>query len=116
MLMLLDGTWKLVYTSNSELLAIIALSRLPFVAVGDITQRIDSAANTVENRAALSVPLSRTALSTTASFEVRSPKRLQVRFEKGGIQVRLRLWRGGGPRVACVGACPGGSCAEGAHR
>lgn len=90
MLMLLDGSWKLVYTSNSELLAILALSRLPFVSIGDITQRIDSATNTVENKAAISVPLSRTALSTTASFEVRSPKRLQVRFEKGAIQVSSR--------------------------
>lgn len=89
MLMLLDGSWKLVYTSNSELLAILALSRLPFVGIGDITQRIDSATNTVENKVAISVPLSRTSLSTTASFEVRSPKRLQVRFEKGAIQVRL---------------------------
>lgn len=86
MLMLLDGSWKLVYTSNSELLAILALSRLPFVGIGDITQRIDSATNTVENKVAISVPLSRTSLSTTASFEVRSPKRLQVRFEKGAIQ------------------------------
>lgn len=90
MLMLLDGNWKLVYTSNSELLAILALSRLPLVTIGDITQRIDSATNTVENKVAISVPLSRTSLSTTASFEVRSPKRLQVRFEKGAIQVRER--------------------------
>lgn len=31
----------------------------------------------------ISVPFSRTSFSTTASFEVRSPKRLQVKFEKG---------------------------------
>ncbi|KAF6253398.1 astaxanthin vesicles associated protein [Scenedesmus sp. NREL 46B-D3] len=85
MMALLDGTWKLVYTSNSELLAILALSKLPFVSIGDITQRVDTLTNTVENRAALSVPLSRTSLSTTASFEVRSPKRLQVSFERGSI-------------------------------
>jgi hypothetical protein len=85
MLALLDGTWRLAYTSNSELLAILALSRLPLLSVGDITQRIDSASSTVENRAALSGPLSSTALSATASFEVRSPKRLSVRFERGGI-------------------------------
>lgn len=34
----------------------------------------------------ISVPLTRTAVSTTASFEVRSPKRLQVQFEKGTIK------------------------------
>ena len=32
------------------------------------------------------MPFSRTAFSTTASFEVRSPKRLQLRLTKGGIQ------------------------------
>jgi hypothetical protein len=86
MLSMLDGDWKLVYTSNSELLAILAMNKLPLVTIGDITQRIDTAFNTVENKAQISVPLSRTAVSTTASFEVRSPKRLQVRFERGSIQ------------------------------
>uniref|UniRef100_A0A383VLT1 Plastid lipid-associated protein/fibrillin conserved domain-containing protein n=1 Tax=Tetradesmus obliquus TaxID=3088 RepID=A0A383VLT1_TETOB len=85
MMALLDGDWKLVYTSNSELLAILALSKLPFVTIGDITQRVDTITATVENRAALSVPLSRTSLSATASFEVRSPKRLQIAFERGSI-------------------------------
>lgn len=85
-LTLLDGDWKLVYTSNSELIALLALSRLPFVTLGDITQRIDSASSTVENKVQLTVPLSRTSFSTTASFEARSPKRLQISFEKGVIQ------------------------------
>lgn len=85
-LAMLDGDWKLVYTSNSELLAILALSKLPFVTIGDITQHVDSGSNTVENKVQISVPLSRTAFSTRASFEVRSPKRLQVRFEKGVVQ------------------------------
>ncbi|KAF8071169.1 YPTC6 [Scenedesmus sp. PABB004] len=85
MMALLDGSWKLVYTSNSELLAILALGRLPFVSVGDITQRIDSASASFENAVSLAAPLSRTTVSTTASFEVRSPKRLQVRFEQGRI-------------------------------
>lgn len=31
------------------------------------------------------MPFSRTAFSTTASFEVRSPKRLQLKLEKGKI-------------------------------
>lgn len=46
----LDGNWKLVYTSNSELIAVLALSRLPFVTIGDVTQRIDAASMTVENK------------------------------------------------------------------
>jgi hypothetical protein len=81
----LNGDWKLVYTSNSELLAILALSKLPFVTIGDITQRVDAATSSVENRAQISVPLSRTEISTTASFEVRSPKRLAIKFERGAV-------------------------------
>ncbi|KAK9908266.1 hypothetical protein WJX75_005120 [Coccomyxa subellipsoidea] len=81
----LDGQWKLVYTSNSELFGLLALSRLPFVSIGDITQKIEASTFTVENKVQLTVPFSRTSFSTTASFEVRSPKRLQVRFERGTV-------------------------------
>ena len=82
----MEGVWKLVYTSNSELIAVLALSKLPFVEVGDITQKIDSIAGTVVNTVGLTVPFSRTSFSTTASFEIRSPKRLQLRLTKTGIQ------------------------------
>lgn len=81
----LDGQWKLVYTSNSELVALLALNRLPFISVGDITQTIDSTTLTAVNTVALTGPFSRTSVSTSASFEIRSPKRLQVKFEKGII-------------------------------
>ena len=37
----------------------------------------------------LTVPFTRTAFSTTATFEVRSPKRLQLMLEKGVLQVFL---------------------------
>lgn len=46
----LSGEWKLVYTSNSELFALLAISKLPFLTVGDITQTIDAAAGTVTNK------------------------------------------------------------------
>ncbi|KAG1659090.1 hypothetical protein FOA52_013736 [Chlamydomonas sp. UWO 241] len=81
----LSGEWKLVYTSNSELMAVLALSKLPLVEIGDVTQKIDADAATVENKIRLSIPFTRTSLTTTASFEVRSPKRLQLRLTKGGI-------------------------------
>ncbi|CAL5229816.1 g13217 [Coccomyxa viridis] len=81
----LDGQWKLVYTSNSELFGLLALSRLPFVMIGDITQTVQASTLTVENKVQLTVPFSRTSFSTTASFEIRSPKRLQVRFERGTV-------------------------------
>ncbi|KAI3435955.1 hypothetical protein D9Q98_002013 [Chlorella vulgaris] len=81
----LGGTWRLSYTSNSELMALLALARLPLVSVGDITQIIDPLAQTVENRVELQGPGSKTALSATASFEVRSPKLLQISFEEGRV-------------------------------
>ena len=49
-LSLLNGIWKLVYTSNSELTPLLALGKLPLVTVGDVTQRIDSATRTVVNK------------------------------------------------------------------
>lgn len=55
----LSGEWKLVYTSGSELSALLALSKLPFVTVGDITQTIDGAAGTVVNK--VGCPASRVA-------------------------------------------------------
>ena len=46
----MNGNWKLVYTSNSELMGLLAASRLPFVEIGDITQRVDTYSSTVENK------------------------------------------------------------------
>ena len=81
----LDGTWKLTYTSNSELIALLALSKLPLVTVGEVYQTIDGASRTVENRIQLSAPFSRTSLTAIAEFEVRSPKLLQIEFKEGQI-------------------------------
>lgn len=81
----LSGTWKLIYTSNSELLPLLALSRLPLVEVGDITQRIDADSLQVENKVQITVPFSRTSLGSSAVIEVRSPKLLQVQFQEGQI-------------------------------
>lgn len=83
----LDGNWKLAYTSNSELIAFLALGKLPLVKVGEIYQTIDGASRTVENRIQLSAPFSRTSLTATAAFEVRSPKLLQIEFTEGQIGI-----------------------------
>eukprot|EP00887_Chlorella_sp_A99_P006433 scaffold3.g6433.t1 len=56
----LSGAWRLVYTSNSELLALLALGRLPLLSVGEITQQ-------------------------ARRRGVRSPKLLQVKFEEGRL-------------------------------
>lgn len=81
----LAGTWKLIYTSNSELIALLALGRLPLVTVGDVFQSIDSTTQTVENRIQLSAPFSRTQLAASATFDVRSPKLLQIEFIEGKV-------------------------------
>lgn len=43
----LNGTWKLLYTSNPATLAILALSKLPLVTVADFVEIIDSTKFTV---------------------------------------------------------------------
>lgn len=53
----LGGTWRLAYTSNSELIALLALGRLPLVTVGEVTQAVDPLGMTVENRVELQAPL-----------------------------------------------------------
>ncbi len=47
----LDGLWKLVYASNSGVLGLLGLARLPGVTVGDITQSIESSSMSVQNKA-----------------------------------------------------------------
>ena len=66
------------YTSFSELFPLLAAGSLPLVKVGEISQFIDSDALTVENSVTFTGPLASTSFSTSASFEIRSPKRVQV--------------------------------------
>lgn len=81
----ISGTWRLVYTSNSELFALLFADNLPLLTVGDITQTIDAADMTVENRVELSGPVARGSLGAKAKLEVRSESRLQVVFSEGTI-------------------------------
>lgn len=82
---LLNGKWILAYTSFSELFPLLAAGTLPLVKVGEISQFIDSNALTVENSVTFTSPLATTSFSTSASFEIRSPKRVQIKFEEGVI-------------------------------
>ena len=92
----LSGTWRLVYTSNSDLIALLALGRLPLISVGEITQSVDGTAGTVENRIQLLAPFSKTELSAKASFEV-----------GGGVQCRgFQLLPCGGGQP-CLGGAGG---------
>ncbi|KAK3132498.1 hypothetical protein QOZ80_6AG0522950 [Eleusine coracana subsp. coracana] len=85
-LALLNGKWILAYTSFSQLLPLLGSGRLPeIVKVEEISQIIDSENFTVQNCIKFSGPLATTSVSTNAKFEVRSPKRVQIKFDEGVI-------------------------------
>ncbi|KAG9452465.1 hypothetical protein H6P81_005369 [Aristolochia fimbriata] len=83
---LLDGTWILVYTAFSELLPLLAAGTLPLVKLQRITQEIDTSSFTVKNSSTFSSPFATISFSASASFEVRSPSRIQVQFKEGIFQ------------------------------
>ena len=76
----LSGDWKLLYTVNSELTGLLGLSRLPGVQVGEISQSIDPYTLSIRNTVTVGGPVSRSAFSAKAAFEILSPKRIQVPF------------------------------------
>ncbi|KAK9151553.1 hypothetical protein Syun_009862 [Stephania yunnanensis] len=84
-LTLLNGKWILAYTSFSGLFPLLSRGTLPLVKVEEISQTIDSEGFTVQNSVQFSGPLGTTSLTTNAKFEVRSPKRVQLKFEEGII-------------------------------
>lgn len=81
----LDGKWILVYSSYSGFFPFLAAGTLPLVKVGEISQTIDSNQFTLVNTVTFTGPLAKTSLSTNASFEICSPKRLQIKLEEGVI-------------------------------
>jgi len=84
-LTLLNGKWILAYTSFSGLFPLLSRGTLPLVKVEEISQTIDSENLTVQNSVLFSGPLATTSISTNAKFEIRSPKRVQIKFEEGII-------------------------------
>ncbi|WVZ09531.1 hypothetical protein V8G54_014061 [Vigna mungo] len=83
---LLDGNWVLLYTASSELLPLLAAGRLPLLKLDKISQTIDTSSFTIINSTTLSSPFASLSFSASASFEVRSPTRIQVTFKEGAIQ------------------------------
>ncbi|RWV88561.1 hypothetical protein BHE74_00009779 [Ensete ventricosum] len=74
------------YTSFSQLFPLLGSGRLPqLVKVDEISQTIDSEGFTVQNSVKFAGPLATTSVTTNAKFEVRSPKRVQIKFEEGII-------------------------------
>lgn len=84
-LTLLNGKWILAYTSFSGLFPLLSRGTLPLVRVEEISQTIDSETFTVQNSVVFAGPLATTSISTNAKFEVRSPKRVQIKFDEGII-------------------------------
>lgn len=82
---LVNGKWILAYTSFADLFPLLSRGTLPLVKVEEISQTIDSANFTVQNSVLFSGPLAKTSVSTNAKFEVRSPTRVQIKFEEGII-------------------------------
>ncbi|CAA7031010.1 unnamed protein product [Microthlaspi erraticum] len=84
-LFLLNGKWILAYTSFVGLFPLLSRGIVPLVKVDEISQTIDSDNFTVQNSVRFAGPLATTSISTNAKFEIRSPKRVQFKFEQGVI-------------------------------
>ncbi|CAN0908033.1 Plastid lipid-associated protein 3, chloroplastic [Linum grandiflorum] len=85
--LLLDGNWVLLYTAFSELLPLLAVGGTsPLLKVKKITQSINTNSATIVNSTTLSSPFADFSFSATATFEVRSPSRIQVQFKEGTLQ------------------------------
>lgn len=70
--------FKFRYTAFSELLPLLALGTVPFLKVEKIRQDIDVPSQTIVNSVTISSPFASFSFSASASFEVRSPTRIQV--------------------------------------
>ncbi|GMI96169.1 FIBRILLIN2 [Hibiscus trionum] len=83
---LLDGNWILLFTAFSELLPLLAAGATPLLKVKSISQTIDTASESIVNSTTLSGPFADFSFSASATFEVRSPSRIQVEFKEGILQ------------------------------
>ncbi|RID61778.1 hypothetical protein BRARA_E00895 [Brassica rapa] len=83
---LLDGNWVLLYTAFSELLPLLAAGSTPLLKVKSISQSIDTKSLSIDNSTTLSSPFADFSFSATASFEVRTPSRIEVSFKEGTLK------------------------------
>ncbi|MCE2719181.1 MAG: PAP/fibrillin family protein [Dolichospermum sp.] len=80
---LLEGDWRLLYTTSKALLKI---DRLPFFQLGQIYQCIRVETNSVYNIAEIyGIPALEGLVSVVAQFTPLSPSRLQVKFQRSII-------------------------------
>ena len=80
---LLDGNWRLIYTTSKPLLN---LDRLPLSKVGQIYQYIRVNTNSIYNLAEISgLPYFEGLISVAANFTAVNEKRVNVKFERSII-------------------------------
>lgn len=83
---LLDGNWRLLYTSSEELLGI---DKFPFLNLGEIYQCIRVEEGKIYNIAEVQgLPLLAGIVSVVAQFEIVTDKRVNVQFQRAitGLQ------------------------------
>ncbi|NMF82704.1 PAP/fibrillin family protein [Nodosilinea sp. P-1105] len=86
---LLDGDWRLLYTTSQELLNI---DRFPLASLGSIYQCIRLAENRIYNIAEIQGPPLLSGLVTVAArLEPVSTRRVNVRFDRGVIGLQKPL-------------------------
>ena len=83
---MLDGNWRLLYTTSSELLN---LNRIPLTNLSQINQCIRVKTKSVYNIAEINgLPFLEGLVSVAAKFEPVSSKRVQVKFERSILGLR----------------------------
>lgn len=86
---LLEGNWRLLYTTSQELLGI---DRVPLANLGQIYQCIRTAEQRIYNLAEINGPLGIGGMvAVCAQFTPVSPKRVNVNFERGVIGLQSLL-------------------------
>ena len=86
---LLDGNWRLLYTTSNGLLN---LGRLPAVPLGQIYQCVRTATASIYNIAEVSeLPYLEGLVSVVARFEPVNERRVNVKFERSIIGLRRLL-------------------------
>ncbi|CAL0309103.1 unnamed protein product [Lupinus luteus] len=79
---LLNGKWILAYTSFRGLFPLLSQAIAPFIRAGDISQTIDSETYAVQNSVQFVGPWTTTDVNCHGKYEVRSPKRVQLKIEE----------------------------------
>jgi hypothetical protein len=83
---LLDGNWRLLYTTSKELLN---LGRLPALPLGQIYQCIRTSTTRIYNIAEISeLPFVEGLVSVAARFEPVNERRVNVKFERSIVGLR----------------------------